>query len=277
LRKAQRAPGLSGALFALRMKKSYIRGVKTTPLNSSTTTQKIVDVLKQELRSKGLRNHELAARLEVSETTVKRYLRGEGLDIPVLENLATIAELDLSSLIALAHQRGSSKPRLTMAQQEALARNPVSRSIFFLLRRGMTLAQIAQELALSTQKMETQLAKLEALLLIRRLPNNQCETLAVAYFDPRDQGPLMRVARNLAQRFLTEINLRSESCDWFYVADWLSPASIVRVREMIQRFQSEIRKLAESDVALGPREAKYYQFFIGAQSANRRRVPRSEG
>jgi predicted transcriptional regulator len=247
------------------------------PLNASTTTQRIVDVLKQELRSKGIRNRDVAFQLEVSETTVKRYLRGEGLDIPVLETLATMAELDLSSLMALAQQRGSSKPRLTMAQQEALAKNPVHRSIFFLLRRGMKLTQIAQELGLSPQKLDAQLAKLEALLLVRRLPNSQCETLAVAYFDPKDQGPLMGVARDLARRFLAEINLRSESCEWFYVGDWLSPASIVRLREMIQRFQSEIHKLAQSDVALGAREAKYYQFFIGAQPGGRRRVPRSDG
>jgi transcriptional regulator with XRE-family HTH domain len=59
------------------------------PLNASTTTQKIVDVLKQRLRSKGLRNREVASRLEVSETTVKRYLRGEGLDIPTFGPTST--------------------------------------------------------------------------------------------------------------------------------------------------------------------------------------------
>ena len=245
-------------------------------MNTPTTAQMIGLVLKDELRRQGIRNRDVASRLEVSETTVKRYLRGEGLDVTVLEKITDMANLDLLALLALVRQRASSKPRLSTVQQEALAKSPLCRTIFFFLHRGLTLAQIAKELEITPQKLDAQLVKLENWGLIRKLPNNQIETLAVAYFDPKDRGPLMSIARDLARRFLLEIDLRSENCDWFYVAEWLSQTSIDRVREMLQRFSSEIYKLGANDMTLSPREAKYYQVFIATQPTSRRRLPRVE-
>jgi DNA-binding CsgD family transcriptional regulator len=245
-------------------------------MNTPTTAQMIGLVLKDELRRQGIRNRDVASRLEVSETTVKRYLRGQGLDVSVLEKLTEMANLELLSLLALVQQRGSAKPRLSAVQQEALAKSQLCRTIFFFLHRGLTLAQICKELEITPQRLDAQLLRLENWRLIRKLPNNQIETLAVAYFDPKDRGPLMSLARDLASRFLLDIDLRSESCDWFYVAEWLSQTSIDRVREMLKRFSSEIYKLGAGDMTLSPREAKYYQVFIATQPTSRKRIPRAE-
>ena len=137
----------------------------------------------------------------------------------------------------------------------------------------MTPSQIAQELALTPQKLDMQIAKLQGLGLIRRVSNNRIDILADPHFefDSKDQGALTNIARDLAHQFLAEMDFRDDCCEWFYSATRLSPASLKRVREMIKHLISEIHKLGRSDAALPPREAQIYQFFIGAQPTSRER------
>ena len=244
----------------------------------STDIGKMMSALKQELRIRGLSNPDVASRLKVSETTVKRYLRGQGVTLPVLQKLAEIIDLDLLSLVALARQQGVPKPRLTTVQQEALGRSALSRAIFFQLRRGATLSQIAQELALTPQKLDMQLAKLQGLRLIRRMPDNSIDVLADPpnfEFDAKDPGALTNIARDLARQFLSDLDLRDEGCEWFYSANRLSQASLKRAREMIKRLIADVHRLGRGDATLPAREAPIYQFFIAALPG-RERPPRQD-
>src|SRR5579862_9307572 len=168
-------------------------------MDASTDIGKLVTALKHELRTRGLRNRDVAARLKVSDTTVKRYFRGQGISLSVLQKLAEMVDLDLLALVALARQQSAPRPRLSTTQQDALGRNTVFRAVFFQLMRGMTPSQVSQELGLTPQKMDQQLAKLQGLRLIRRLPNNSVEILAAPLFefDAKDPGAITNIARDL--------------------------------------------------------------------------------
>ena len=120
-------------------------------MDASTDIGKLVTALKYESRTRGLRNADVAARLKVSDTTVKRYFRGQGISLSVLQKLAEMVDLDLLALVALARQQ-SARPRLTTTQQDALGRSTVFRAVFFQLMRGMTPSQVSQELGLHASK-----------------------------------------------------------------------------------------------------------------------------
>jgi len=239
-------------------------------MDASTDVGKIINTLKLALRVKGLHNRDVAAGLKVSEATVKRYLRGQGLSLPTLQKLAELIDLDLLTLTALARQQSQPRSRMTLTQEEALGRSSVARAVFFRLRRGKTPSVIAEEMKLSPQRLDMQLAKLQSLKLIRRVTDDTIDVLADPFFefDAKDHGALTGIARDLARHFLSQIDLSDDHNEWFYTAVPLSQASVRRFREMIKHLISQMRKLGRSDAALPEREASLYQFFIAAQPTN---------
>jgi len=247
-------------------------------MDASSDIGKMISALKHELKARGLRNTDVATHLEVSDTTVKRYFRGQGITLAVLQKLAQMVDLDFFSLVALAGQQSIPKPRLTTTQQDALGRSAVCRAVFFQLMRGMTPSAVGQELGLTPQKMDMQLAKLQGLRLIRRLSNNSVEVLAYPLFefDAKDPGAITNLARDLARQFLSGLNLRDEDSEWYYTASRLSQASVRRVRELTKRLISEVRKLGRADAVLTSRESQMYEFFIAAQPAKADRFLRPD-
>lgn len=240
-------------------------------MDMSTDIGKIIGALRQELRQRGFHNSDVASRLKVSDTTVKRYLRGQGVSLPILEKLAALVDLDLLSLVALARQQNPPKLRMTPTQEEALGRCPTARAVFFQLSRGNTILRIEEDVGLTPQIMDMQLAKLQSLRLIRRLADGTIEILAhpLFEFDAKETGALTGVARNLARHFLADIDLHDEHNEWFYTAYPLSQETMGRVRELIKKLTSEMRKLGKRDATLPERETSLYQFFIAAQPTTR--------
>jgi len=240
-------------------------------MDASTDVGKIIIALKQALKAKGLSNRDVAARLKVSDTTVKRYLRGQGISLSVLQRLAELVDLDLLSLVALARQQSAPRVRMTTTQEEALGKSAILRAVFFHLRSGKSPSRIGAELGLTPQKLDMQMAKLQSLRLIRRVAQDVIDILADPFFefDAKDQGALTNIARDLARHFLSEIDLRNERSEWFYTAIPMSEASAKQTREMIKRLILEVRKLARNDATLPSREAPLHEFFIAAQPTTR--------
>lgn len=235
----------------------------------SPSVEKMILVLKQELKAKGLKRRDVAARLGVSEVTVKRYLSGRSVTIATLEGLARLVDLDLLSLAARAQEQGESTPTLNKAQQAALGASQALAGIYILLVRGWTPGKIEKEFEMNPQKLEALLARLQDLGLVRRISAQSVRILAMPAPDQKGGSQLSDLWREFARQFLSEVDLRDERCEWFYNVVRLSPASARQLRELIERFVLDVRALGKGDVALSPDEVKWYQFFIGAQPKKR--------
>ena len=231
----------------------------------SPSVEKMILVLKQELKSKGIKRRDVAARLGVSEITVKRYLGGKSVTLSTLEAMARLVDLDLLSLAARAQEQDAATPALSKAQQAALGASRPLASVYILLVRGWTPAKIEKEFELGQDKLERLLNKLQDLGLIRRGAGKAIRVLVRPSPDQRGGDQLSDLWRELARQFLAEVDLRDEHCEWFYNAVRLSPASMRRLRELMEQFLLEVRALGRNDVALPLDEVKWYHLFIGAQ------------
>jgi transcriptional regulator with XRE-family HTH domain len=240
-------------------------------MDASTSAGKLLLSLKQQLRSKGLHYRDVAARLKVSEGTVKRYFSGKGVTINVLEKLAQTVDLDLLSLAVLAQQQNPTVPRLTKAQQAALKRSKISTTVLYYLSIGFTPAQLSREFDLAEQ-MDTILARLQDWGMIRRLSANNVKMLV----EPRSGGSSdddVREGRvNMVRRFLAEIDLRDDRCEWECFYARLSTAAAARLQEIIKRFASDVRALTKSGIDLPPEETQWYRLFVGAEPASRKNI-----
>lgn len=237
-------------------------------MKSSTSAQKLIITLKQQLKVKGLHYRDIAARLQVSEGTVKRYFSGKGVSVDVLEQLAEIVELDLFTLAALAQQQDLMADRPTKRQHAALRKNKLALAVFNYLYMGFTPAQLIEEFDLADH-LDGILAKLEAIGLIRRLANNGIKLLAKpTNSGDTDEDVLSRRA-NLARVRLTDMARNIEKCEWSYFGARLSSISTARLRELVKRFESDIEALSKRDIDLPPSETQWYRILISAEPTSR--------
>ena len=243
-------------------------------MDATTSTGKIVIALRQELRTKGLHYRDVAARLGVSEGTVKRYFSGKGLSLPVLEKLVDVFDLDLLSLMVVAQQLNKTEPGLSRGQRAALSKSRVAFRVFHFLSIGLTPAQIAREFGLHEQ-MNSILTQLEDFGLIRRLANGGAKTLARLVLDEKLAGQVayrkMQKA-NVTRRFLSKIDFQNERCEWINSVARLSPESIVHLRELMDRFSRDVLAMTKSDIARTPEATQWYRLVLVADPVSRKRL-----
>jgi transcriptional regulator with XRE-family HTH domain len=232
-------------------------------MDSSTPIGKLIAALKQELKKRDLHYRDVAKRLSVSEATVKRYLKGKGVNIEALQKLAEIVDLDLLSLASLAEQQNTKLPGLTGAQEGALVRNKNLRMVFALAIRGWPLDVIARELDIAAQ-MGNIVTRLEALGLVRKV-RDTVRILARPPFGPVVTGELGEHARSMARYCLKELDFGDENCRWLVNGTRLSDASAQRLQEMMTHFMAEVLAMSMKDVSLPPNEAKWHGIMLAAQ------------
>jgi transcriptional regulator with XRE-family HTH domain len=240
-------------------------------MDASTSAGKLIVALRQQFKVKGVHYREVAARLKVSEGTVKRYFTGRGVSINVLDKLAEIVDLDLVSLAALAQHQHTNGPGLTKAQKASLKKNKMAAVVLWYLSIGFTPAQLIQEFEIAAQ-METILVQLQTLGLIRRLPTNKVKVLVA----PKADGPMDDEVREgrikMAQRFLSAINLRDERCPWTCFYARLPEASAARLKEIVKRFSSDVQAVAKGAIDLPTDETQWYKLFVGAEPTSRKNI-----
>jgi transcriptional regulator with XRE-family HTH domain len=240
-------------------------------MNAFTSTGKLVVVLKQQLRTKGLRYRDVASRMEVSEGTVKRYFSGKGLTIGVLDKLAQTVDLDLLSLMVLG-QQNMPGPELTAAQQTALRSCKLSLGVFYCLSIGFTPVQLIQEFAIDPEGMNVILRRLQGWGLVRRLSPNSVEMLVKPKFGAEVGADVKERNIDMSRRFLSEVNFSDEKCHWTWTSGRLSQASIVRLQELMKRFASDVQALTKSEVGLRPDETQWYRLLVCANPVSRERM-----
>jgi transcriptional regulator with XRE-family HTH domain len=247
-------------------------------MDESTATGKLLVTLKQEFKAKGLHYRDVAARLNVSEGTVKRYFSGKGLSLHSLEQLAGMIDHDFLSLAALTAQRDTAPRGLTREQAAALRGNKVVLAVFCYLGLGLTPAQIAREFDLA-QQIDRILIRLQSLGLIRRLSNNHVKLLAkpgMSGFSWEVDSEVRHRKVRYAREFLDDINLDDERSNWMDLSARLSADSIVNLREAIHRFANDVQSLTKRDLALPPDKTQWYRLFVGAEPVSRKRIFRSK-
>lgn len=235
---------------------------------------RILATLKRELRAKGLHYSDVAARLRVSEATIKRYFNGKGVSLSVLVKLADIAGLDLLALAELAERDEIAGRTFSEIQQQALTESHLLSAIYFLLWKGWTPERIAYEFELENE-LDAPIAELQRLGLIRRL-SHSIKILATPNMEQKGGNQLAELTRVNAHLFISELDLADPRSLWSASSARLSVVSATRLGEMIIRFLDEAAMLMSNDMKLPREQVKWYRLFAGAQPITRSRFMRPQ-
>lgn len=209
---------------------------------------KLLALLKEQFKLRGVRYADIAERLGISVITVKRYLSGKGLSLSVLEKLCRAAGLHLSDLTELLLQDKEAWPgQLSLDQELSLISDLHAAFVFYLLRSGWTAQEIATEFGLNDLEIFTLLRSLERAGLISLMPRNRARVLTSRYPEWLSGGPVRKaIDRSMAHVFEA---IRRDEEGSFHNLDTvkLTPRGLARVRQSLDHLAREVRAIAASD------------------------------
>ena len=222
--------------------------------------------LKRVFREAGIHYAEIALALGVSEMTIKRLLSGKGLKLDTLDRLCEIAHITLFELVEMTRAANPLLlPPVTLAQARELADEAALGTIFFLIDRGWTAEQIAEEFGLDGIVMNRHLTKLDRIKVIALFPGNRVRLLRRISKDLRYQLTGSNVVGQRAADFFRNFDLSDKAAAWTSGVARLSAPSFAQVSEVLDELRDTIFALGDRDLKLPPGEVQWYSLFAGVK------------
>ncbi len=223
----------------------------------------LVDALKQVVRMRGLTYAALAARIGLSEASVKRLFSQRTFTLARLEQCCAALDVDFLELARLARARGAASAAMTVAQETALAADARLLAVFYLVMSGWTAEEIVARYQLSAVQCTGLLAQLDRLGLVDLMPGNRVRLRLPRDVRLRPDGPIRRRhGRRVVDDFLAP---RFDQAGGTFAFEFreLSRASFEILRRKLERLAAEIHQLADVDAHLPPSDRETIGVALG--------------
>ena len=152
----------------------------------------LITALKAHLRRSGLGYAELARRLSVSESTIKRSFATGHFSLERLTAICDIAGIELAELAAQADERRRDVVELDEEQERTLVRDPKLLLLAFLLFNDWRLDEVLANYRIGELEAVQLLAQLDRLKIIDLMPGNRVRMRLSRRFNWRSNGPIQR-------------------------------------------------------------------------------------
>lgn len=209
----------------------------------------LVTTLKRRLKAQGLTYRDLAAKLGVSEASVKRMFATQRL---TLERLVEISALLGFTLAELAQEAALGERRLHLldeAQESELVSDEKLLLVAVCVLNQWTVGDIVARYRLSEAECIRRLVKLDRLGLIRLLPGNRVRLNVARDFDWRTRGPIRSyfLSRGLGDFLGSEFNGSDETLAFSHAM--LTEPAIARLQDELRKLRQKFAELHEESLA----------------------------
>lgn len=168
---------------------------------------RLVDAIKRELKRRGIAYRDLAAELDLAESTVKQMFAGGNLTLKRLDRICAFLGLDLGELVALAERErreGQAIERLSLEEEEALVGDPALLLVAWCVLNRWRFEDIVSHYRLSETDCIRLVARLDRMRFAELLPGNRIRPLTGVNFAWHPDGPIERYFRSEVEgRFLS--------------------------------------------------------------------------
>src|SRR5690606_23613973 len=210
----------------------------------------LVDELKRFLKSEGITYANLANRIGLSESSVKRMFARRTFSLRRLEQICNAVGLEISDLVEMLSERREYLTELTAEQEQALVAEPKLLLLTYLLINGWPLASITEQFAIEPAELDALLIRLHRARIIELLPLNRVRLLTARNFAWRADGPVQKLlARQVKLEFL-DSPFTGPREQFRFVGGMLSDAGLRQMHHAVDRLAREFDELARRDSAL---------------------------
>jgi DNA-binding Xre family transcriptional regulator len=210
----------------------------------------LIDVLKRELKARGVKYADLARDLRLSEASVKRMFSKRDFTLKRLDEICRHARIEFSDLARAIAREETLISKLTLEQEKEI----VSDKKLFLAAvcalNHVTFEQIVDRYDVAPAECVKLLTRLDRLKFIELQPGNRIRLLVSRTFSWAPDGPIQRFFNDHAHTefFRSRFNRADEFV--LVVNGMLSKASSAQVVERLKRVAREFSDLQSDDERL---------------------------
>jgi arsenate reductase-like glutaredoxin family protein len=155
-------------------------------------TAALVEVLKRELKTRGVTYADLAKQLRLSEASVKRMFSRRDFTLKRLDEICRHAQIDFSELARAMVRDETLISHLTPEQEKEIVADRKLFLVAVCALNQVTFDQIVETYAISTAECVQLLARLDKLKFIELQPGNRIKLLVSRTFSWLPDGPIQR-------------------------------------------------------------------------------------
>jgi transcriptional regulator with XRE-family HTH domain len=210
----------------------------------------LVTELKRYLKAHGLTYAEVARRLHLSESSVKRLFARESFSLKRFEQVCNALGLEIGDLLESLNERREYLTQLSAEQEAALMSDPKLLLLTYLLINGWPTREIVAAYDIEEPELERLLIRLHRARIIELLPLNRVKLLTARNFAWRPDGPVRRLLDQELKRDFLAARFDGPGEKLAFVGGLLSPASRAQLESSIDRVARELDELARRDTSL---------------------------
>lgn len=214
-------------------------------------TSQLVDMLKKILRERKITYSEVASHLDLSEANVKRMFSKRHFTLSRLEEVCTLANIDLGFLMARMIDDSAFIQELPLDTEKTLVGNIKLLIIAQLLINRWEISDITDTYDFEDLEVTRLLAQLDRLGIIELLPGNRVRNLVSRDFKWIHNGPAYKFfEKHVANEFFqSKFDPKSGEL-LIFIAGRLSKANNAHMHQNMRRLAKDFDELCKEDSKL---------------------------
>ncbi|RJG05227.1 XRE family transcriptional regulator [Noviherbaspirillum cavernae] len=221
----------------------------------------LVDSLKRELKARGITYADLAARIGMSEASVKRMFSQKNFTLQRLDDILRATGIDFRDITLIAHDESRLISELTLAQEKEIIGDTKLLIIAVSVLNQLTVDQIVKTYQLTEAEVVKYLVRLDKIGFLDLLPNNRVKLLVSRTFRWIPNGPIHSYFRNLAFSDYLESQFDRDH-EWMQLVNvMLSRQSTAALIDRLKQVAREFSQQHQEDAKL-PFDERYAMSFM---------------
>jgi transcriptional regulator with XRE-family HTH domain len=216
----------------------------------------LLTTLKRELRSQGITYADVAAKIGLSESSVKRLFSEANLSVVRLESLCQIVGLEISDLVQKMAEERHRLEMLTEEQEQEVAEDPRLLLVAVCVLNRWTFEEIIATYTLDEHECIRHLAKLDRLKLVELLPLNRFRLTIANDFRWIPGGPIQRFFKKEVQPGFMSSSFAGRGERLIFRSGMLSRGSNATLLKKMDRLAAQFKELHDDDAGL-PLEERF--------------------
>lgn len=232
-------------------------------MGSKTSASTLIAALKSSLKTRDMTYRGLAAKLQISEASVKRLFAEETFTLKRIEEICDVLEIDFFELARRARGASADTAEMSPRQEEALAADARLLGLFYLVLSDWQVDAILESYDIEKAECTRLLLQLDRLGLIELGANDHVRLKVPRSLRVQREGPIRRAHGKSAVSDFLQADFAAEGGFFRFEFRELSRASVSHLERKLERLAQELHELADIDSYLPPDQRQTVGMALG--------------
>ena len=199
-----------------------------------TTSSRIIDTLKRELKSRGLTYKGLAEKLDLSESAIKHMFSTGNFSLRRLDDVCAVLDLDIGDLVDISQAQQHRIEQLSEEQELEIMSDMRLLLVAYCLLNYWTFDEIVARYDISPEQGLKYLRRLDRMKFIELQPGDRVRLLLANNFSWRKNGAIERFFRSRVQNEFFSHDFQDDESLRIVKNGMLTRKSMMRLMEKLQ-------------------------------------------